>query len=527
MTSPVLIELRAFALQLADGRELLSPVSLRLDARPVALVGINGAGKSRLCEALRTRHGAAGHVLHHTGVRALPDVPAVPDARVVDLLADVLGEPALWARLAELGLDATDLSSPLSTLSGGELMRFRLACALLHEQDYLLLDEPDAHLDATARDWLESALRRHRGGVLFVSHQPETLACAQRIVELSGCRLHDYSMGFEAYRLRREHERAAQGLALRHAREALKLERERSQRARERAEQRAAKGRRERMRGSHGPLYFDFVQGRAESGQGRRETAARQREAELRATLDAELGRLTLSTRLDLRLADSDVPSGRRVLQLSGVRVERGGRVLLRDVDVVLRGRQRLAILGPNGSGKSSLLQVLRGQLQPAAGLVEVAATHCVSIDQAAALPAGVSLLTLMRHAQPGVGESRLREVLGAFGFPAARALQMADGLSAGERMRLLLCAHLAGDVTPDLLLLDEPESTLDLASRAIVQSVLGDWKGAMVLVSHSEAFVRACGVKQVLRLDGRGAWRPEELASPPCTRATQGCAFM
>lgn len=521
MTSPVLIELRAFALQLADGRELLSPASLRLDARPVALVGINGVGKSRLCQALCAGHGAAGQVLHHTSVRALPDVPAAPDARVTDLLADVLGEPALWTRMAELGLDALDLSSPLSTLSGGELMRFRLAGVFVREYDYLLLDEPDAHLDATARDWLHSALCRHRGGVLFVSHQPETLACAQRVVELSGRRLHDYSMGFDAYRLQREHEVAAQGMALRHAREALKIERERSQRARERAEQRAAHGRRERARGSHGPLYFDFVQGRAEAGEGRREAVARQREAELRATLDAERERLVLSTRLDLRLADSDVPAGRRVLQLSGMSVERGGRVLLRDVDVMLRGRQRLAILGPNGSGKSSLLQVLRGQLQPATGVVEVAATRCVYIDQAATLPAAASVLALMRDAQPGTDESRLREMLDAFGFPAPRALQSVNGLSAGERMRLLLCAHLAGDVSPDLLLLDEPESALDLASRAIVQSALGSWQGALVLVSHSEVFVRACGVRQVLRLDGRGAWCLEELAPMPCTRGT------
>lgn len=516
MTSPVLIELRAFALQLADGRELLSPVSLRLDARPAALVGINGVGKSRLCEALRARHGAAGQVLHHTSIRALPDVPAAPDARVLDLLADVLGEPALWARMVELGLDALDLSSPLSALSGGELMRIRLASMFVRESDYLLLDEPDAHLDASAREWLQSALRRHRGGVLFVSHQPETLACAQRIIELSGRCLHDYSMGFEAYRLQREHEVATQGLALRHAREALRIERERSQRARERAEQRAAHGRRERARGSHGPLYFDFVQGRAESGEGRRETAARQREAQLRATLDAERERLALAARLDLRLADSEVPAGRRVVQLASVSIERGGRVLLRDIDVEMRGRQRLAILGPNGSGKSSLLQVLHGQLEPTTGLVERAATRRVYIDQAATLPSGVSLLALMRDAQPGTGESRLREVLGAFGFPAARALQTVDGLSAGERMRLLLCAHLAGDVSPDLLLLDEPESALDLASRAIVQSVLGDWQGALVLVSHSEAFVRGCGVQQVLRLNGRGAWRTEELAALP-----------
>lgn len=513
MTSPVLIELRALALQLADGRELLSPASLRLDARPVALVGINGVGKSRLCQALCSRHGVAGQVLHHTNVRALPDLPAEPGARVTDLLADVLDEPALWTRMAELGLDALHLSRPLSALSGGELMRFRLAGAFVLEYDYLILDEPDVHLDAIAHDWLQRALCEHRGGVLFVSHQPETLACAQRVVELSGRRLHDYSMGFDAYRLQREHEVAAQGSALRHAREALKIERERSQRARERAERRAAHGRRERARGSHGPLYFDFVQGRAESGEGRREAAARQREAELHARVDAERERLVLSARLDLRLADSDTPVGRRVLQLSGVSVERGGRVLLRDVDLILQGRQRLAILGPNGSGKSSLLQVLRGQLQPATGVVEMAARRCVHIDQAATLPAGANVLALVRDAQPGAGESRLREVLGAFGFPAARALQSVDGLSAGERMRLLLCACLGGTASPDLLLLDEPEAALDLASRAIVQSALGCWQGALVLVSHSEAFVRACGVRQVLRLDGRGAWCLEELA--------------
>lgn len=500
-----MIELRGLGLRLDCGRELLAASTLTLDARCVALVGGNGVGKSSLCRAILGQlQPSEGQLLRHVPVRGLCHaLREASSASVLEALGESVSCAALWSRLAELGLADIDLARPLSTLSGGQRMRLALALAFLHAHDYLLLDEPEAHLDLEARDWLRRAVAGHRAGLLLVSHDPDTLALASRVLELSHAQLHDYALDFSAYGRQRALEREAVQRAAQRAGTELRQARARSQQARERGERRAAMGREQRRSGSQPALMCDFAQGRAERSEGRRAAAAQARQAQLQAQARAQRERLALTARFDLRL---QAPPPKVRLRVRGLRLQRGGRVLLESLDLDLQSPRRLAVLGSNGCGKSSLLAALEAAARADAR------TRVCSIGQQTALPAAATLLDCLQLLSPSLGPDRLRERLSWFGFSSAQCEQSPHGLSAGERIRLLFCAHLADGQGPGILLLDEPDNALDLPARAVVQSALAGYAGLLLVASHSRSFLAGCGVEEALWLDGRGGWRIDRM---------------
>lgn len=496
----ILLQARGLSLSLPTGRRLLQSTDLMLDRRITALVGANGSGKSHLCRALAGIDPAEAGRVHASDGVAFADARSLsPRARLGELLPD---DPPSQATIAAFGLDRLDPALPIQSLSGGERQRLALVRALAEPAALLILDEPAAHLDAAARALLAARLRRHRGGVLLVSHERELLALAERVLELSQQRLHDYPMDFAAYRQAREREQAQAARDLELARRELRQQRERAQRNAERASARAGRGERARRKGSHGAMYFDFVAGKAEAGAGRRQRQAEQRIAAAREGIEAARERLRLEADFDLRLPADPLPAGRGLLRAEGLRIAVGGRVLLDGLDLDLRGPQRLAIAGPNGSGKSLLLRALAGLRQPDGGALRRAPIPFACIDQFASVaePAA-TLLDALQQAQPELSRGEAIQRLAWFGFVDAQLRQPAISLSAGERVRLALACALAGPRVPSLLLLDEPDNHLDLHSLAIVEHALAQFRGALVVVSHSEGFLQAIGVEQRLML--------------------------
>jgi len=496
----ILLQARGLSLFLPTGRRLLESTDLVLDRRIVALVGANGSGKSHLCRALAGLDPVEeGSVRISDGV-AFADARALPErARLGQLLPD---DPASQAMVAAFGLDRLDPMLPVAALSGGERQRLALVRALAEPAALLILDEPAAHLDADTRALLAERLRRHRGGVLMVSHERELLALAQRVLELSQQRLHDYPLDFDAYRGMREREQAQAARDLDLARRELRQQRERAQRNAERASARAGQGERARRKGSHGAMYFDFVAGNAEAGAGRRQRQAQQRITAAREGIEAARERLCLDADFDLRLPADPIPAGRGVLHAEGLRITVAERVLVDRLDLDLRGPQRLAIAGANGSGKSLLLRVLAGLREPDGGSLRRAPIPFAFIDQFASIAEPQQdLLDALQQAQPGQPRGEAIQRLAWFGFVDEQLRQPAISLSAGERVRLALACALAGPRVPSLLLLDEPDNHLDLHSLAIVERALAQFRGALVVVSHSEGFLQAISVEDRLTL--------------------------
>ncbi|MEZ0090607.1 ABC-F family ATP-binding cassette domain-containing protein [Streptacidiphilus sp. EB129] len=504
------------------------------------LVGLNGSGKSTLLRLitgeLRPDAGSVGV----TGtLGCLPqdlvlaaDLP-VATALGIDTVRDallavergeateekfaVIGED--WdveerarATLDRLGLAAVPMDGTVGELSGGETVLLGLAGQLLRRPDVLLLDEPTNNLDLDARQRLYELVASWRGALVVVSHDRELLDRVDRIAELRDGAVHWYGGGFGAYQ------------------EALAVEQEAAQRTvrvagadvkrqqRELADTHVVLGRRKR----YGQKMYDTKrepravmnerkrQAQVSSGklriqQQEKVAEARERlaEAELAVRADAEI-------RVDL--AAGEVPAGRTVLTLRGVRTRYAPEGVSLDLD--LRGPERIALVGGNGSGKTTLLRTLTGELPPLAGTVEpwVPLRHLPQrldvLDDDRTVAENVAALA------PSVTANEIRARLARFLFRGARADQRVSTLSGGERFRATLAALMLADPAPQLLLLDEPTNNLDLASVRQLSSALACYRGALVVVSHDLPFLRGIGVTRWLRLDratGLSPWQPPE----------------
>ena len=494
------------------GPLLLNQVNLEIEpGERIALVGRNGAGKSTL---LRLIAGDIepddGRIVFGDGVRVArlqQEVPAEGGGTVFDQVAAGSGELgellAEFHRVSQGEFDAQALASLQSRieasggwdldqqvervlehldldgdalfdqLSGGMKRRVLLGQALVRQPDVLLLDEPTNHLDIEAIEWLEEMLRGFPGSLIFVTHDRRFLrALATRIIEIDRGQITSWPGDWDNY-LRRVEERA-------HA-EALENQRFDKRLAEEEVWIRQGiKARRTRN------------EGRVRALKAMRNERAQRRERQGNVRMEAA----------------SAGQSGRKVIEAEQVSFAWDGCDMVRDFSTTIFRGDRIGLIGPNGSGKSTLLRLLLGQLEPDAGEIRLGTGLEVAyFDQHRAV------LRDDWNAAENVGEGRdfveingrRKHVIGYlqdFLFTPERARAPITRLSGGERNRLLLARLFARP--SNLLVMDEPTNDLDVETLELLEEVLADYTGTLLLVSHDRDFldnvVTAC-----LVMEGQG----------------------
>ncbi|MBK1712406.1 ATP-binding cassette domain-containing protein [Rubrivivax gelatinosus] len=524
-----LLTLDGVAFSLADGRPLFAGLSETFDRRRTGLVGRNGIGKTVLGRLLAGELApSAGRVLRQGRVYRLAQQLA-PEGTTLAQLAgvhealqaldrieagaggehdfEILAErwdlrARLQAELQRAGLPPLAPETPAARLSGGQAMRVALAGAWLADADFLILDEPSNHLDRAGRQALLAQLARWQGGLLVISHDRELLETMQAIVELSPLGLRRYGGGWSFHAEQQAQQRcdAADELARR------QLERRREtaalQREHERQQQRQARGRRERADGSQPKLVLDARQERSEATTGRLQRRHDTRRAELEAQVRAAAARVVEDTAIVVPpLPPAVLPN--EVLVFDG-ELPFVAPPLAR-LSLVLQGATRLAVTGPNGCGKSTLLRVLAGRLAPAAGRCE-RRVACAWLDQRLAdLEPSQPAIEWLRAACRQRPEAELHTRLAQLGLAAATLGSVCGALSGGERLKLALARALLADEPARLLLLDEPGNHLDLATLQALEAMLRGWRGALVVVSHDEAFLAALALHERLEATPQG----------------------
>ncbi len=362
--------------------------------------------------------------------------------------------------LTGLGFSKTDFHRPLKQLSGGQRTRALLAKLLLSNPDLLLLDEPTNHLDIQAVEWLENFLKDWHGAVLLVSHDRYFIdQVANTIFEMSPD-LEVYRGNYSAYLVQREE---------RYRRLALEYETQREFVEKEE----------------------DYIR-RNMAGQNTRQAQGRLKRLE-RMLAESQLSRPRKSRSLHFGIQSGN-RSGNLVLRTYDLQVGYAdeGRPLFHVPDLFFTRLECAAIIGPNGAGKTTFLKTILNQIPPYAGEVDLGASLTIGYFAQAheGLVADHSLMEEIESVAPSMLPIGIRDYLAKFLFTGDDVFKPVRMLSGGERGRLAL-AKLALQ-NYNLLLLDEPTNHLDLPSQEILQSVLSEYKGTILLVSHDRYLIDA-----------------------------------
>ncbi|MCC5578498.1 ABC-F family ATP-binding cassette domain-containing protein [Microtetraspora sp. AC03309] len=513
-----------------DDTPVFSDLSFTVGGGRTGLVAPNGAGKSTLLKLIAGEYRPGGGSVSVNGVLGyLPQsLPLAGDLTVAEVLgiAPVIAalnaiesgdaseehftaigndwdiEERTRAQLDRLGLGDLEFARTLRTLSGGQVVSLGLAAQLLKRPDVLLLDEPTNNLDLDARRRLYAVLGDWNGCLLVVSHDRALLDRMDRIAELDRGEVSFYGGGFTAYE---EAVRTEQEAAERHVRSAeqeLKREKREMQQARERAERRASNAARNLKSAGLPRIFAGNMKRGAQESAGRAGQTHAARVSDAKARLD-EAGRaLRDDQKIVLQLPGTNVPAGRTVflgehLQARGLFAEPG-------IDLTIRGPERVALTGPNGAGKSTLLRLIGGELEPDGGTTRRADGRVAYLSQRLdLLDVGRTVAENLAAFAPGMPEAERMNLLARFLFRGARAHLPVGVLSGGERLRATLACVLCAEPAPQLLLLDEPTNNLDLVSVGQLESALGAYEGAFVVVSHDERFLTEIKVDRRLELSG------------------------
>jgi len=377
-----------------------------------------------------------------------------------DHLGGYTYENRIRLTLAGLGFSQADEQRPLDQLSGGQRTRALLARHLLSNPDLLFLDEPTNHLDIAAIEWLEDYLREWEGAVVIVSHDRYFL---DQVVDA----VWEMSPGLEVY-----HGNYSAYLQQREERYARRLEEFQSQQEFIEKEE-------------------DYIR-RNIAGQNTRQAQGRRKRLE-RMLEEARLTPPMESRRLHLRLEPA-TRSGELVLVTHDLSVGYAdeGRPLFSVSDLVLTRGECAAIIGPNGAGKTTFLKTILDQTPPFAGETKLGASLKVGYFAQAheGLHADWSLVQEIGAMAPNMLPAQIRDYLAKFLFTGDDVFKPVSVLSGGERGRLALaCLALQG---ANLLLLDEPTNHLDLPSQEVLQAILADYGGTILLVSHDRYLIDA-----------------------------------
>jgi len=478
MAEPPILSWEGLGLQ-QGGRWLFRDLDLHIGPRDrLALIGRNGVGKTTLLKLIDNRIEA------DLGLRSIQ-----PGTRIVmleqdpfftgydtlmDFALDGNDAPARHEVEAIAGQLGIDMERPAESASGGERRRASIARALAMAPDLLLLDEPTNHLDLAAIEWLEGWLTRYKGAFIVISHDRTFLKrLTKATLWLDRGSLRRKEIGFGGYEAWEEQVYAEEARAAEKLDAKLKLEAHWLERG---------------------------VTARRKRNQGRLEKLHQMRAQRAAMLSPAGTAKLALATDEESR--------AKSVIVAEKVTKRYGERTIIRDFSLRIQRGDRIGIVGANGAGKTTLLRLLTGELAPDEGEVTLAKTlKGVMIDQQRALMQPErTVRQILAEGGDWIDVRGVRKhvqgYLKEFLFDPAIVDMKVGVLSGGERSRLLLAREFAK--ASNLLVLDEPTNDLDLETLDLLQEVIADYEGTVLIVSHDRDFLDRT-VTVTLGLDGSG----------------------
>ena len=525
-----------------DGSPVFEGLDVAFGPGRTGLVGVNGSGKSTLLKLIAGELTPADGVVRVAGeIGYLPQNVTLDTALRVDQALGIAGKRAAlhaieagdvaeehfetvgddWdveeralATLGELGLGHVELDRTIGEVSGGESVLLRLAALLLRRPDVLLLDEPTNNLDLYARRRLYAAVESWPGVMVVVSHDRELLDLVDQIADLRSGEIGWYGGNYSAYEVALATEQEAAERMVRVAEADLRKQKRELIDAQVKLARRKRYGQKMWDQKREPKIVMGARKRAAQESAGKHRIMHEERLAEAKERLGDAVDAVRDDDEIRVDLPYTAVPPGRSVLALRELEVSYGARV---PGGLDVHGPERIALVGRNGAGKTTLLRTIAGELAPVAGEVTAHVPLRFLPQRLDVLDDTVSVVDNVARFAPGAGNNRIRAQLARFLFRGARADQLAETLSGGERFRAALAALMLAEPAPQLLMLDEPTNNLDMASVRQLTSALESYEGALIVASHDLPFLESIGITRWLMIE-EGELRettPEAVGDP------------
>lgn len=488
--------------ELPNGRTLLTDINFSLNSSITALIGPNGVGKSCLAKLLTGELQPTRGAIRRHGPLRLFQQRELPDAITVD---EYLALDYEWSLLGDKLLKGIHRQALCTHLSGGEWMRARLARSLSNH--YTILDEPTNDLDRDGREALLEFLRECPSGVLLISHDRECLELCKDVLELSNQGLAHYGGGWSAYADSKEHERQNLSDQLDLAKRNRDRVRTERVEALSRQEKRSRRGAAAAARGGMPKILIGARKRRAQVTTANIDVTTQERaDSAVRSAFEA-YSQLKVDPIMYADIVGQKIAAQKLVAEARGFNIRFQDWLYNEDLSFAWRGNIRLALKGGNGSGKSTLLKAILGEKFESRGELRTGGLNTLYIDQrCASLDDNKNVFNNIRDVG-SLSEDEIRNSLAKFLFIKETVFQQVSTLSGGERLRAALARGLLSSDKPELLILDEPTNNLDLGNIEFLENLVREFRGALIVISHDEVFLRNCGIteEKLIGLKSRG----------------------
>ncbi len=519
MTQPQIL-INQLTFTLPTGTPLFTDLTLAFAKCKIGLVGRNGIGKSTLLKLILGDIAPSSGSIQIDGRLAyVPQHPSSLEMTVAGLLEceekihalhritqgsvnevdfailndDWNIKERIQRQLTTFGLNSIPYDRQLNSLSGGELTRLLLVKVFSSHADFLLLDEPTNHLDYTARQQLYQAIIEWKGGLIVVSHDRTLLNLMDEIVELTTLGAFRYGGNYDAFLEQKSIEKIAKDQQLHDAKKFLQKTKNSIQSSHEKHEQKQSYGRELRRSGSIDKMAANSKKGRSEKTQSKllikEERMLKQAEKEWQAAKE----QIEIIEEIHVDLLKTCVPNGKVILNIEKMSFAYSEHYsIIKNFNLLLQGPERVALIGNNGSGKTTLVKLILSKLQPQLGNIYLGTNYISYLDQTSSLlnpdcSILENFLLLNREAK----ENDAYRSLAQFLFRNTATHKLVKDLSGGEKLRALLACVLMSSHPPQLLILDEPTNHLDLQSIGSIESALKNYRGAIIVISHDQQFLK------------------------------------
>ncbi len=498
----------------------------------IALIGGNGAGKSTLLEIIAGQIQAASgdvsssekpfYVPQHFG--QYDDLTVAQslgiNQKLEALQAIINGDGSLsnfskldddWnieeralAALELWSIEHIKLSQSMHKLSGGEKTKVFLSGIAIHSPSIILFDEPSNHLDTESRKQLHHLIETGKATMIVVSHDRNLLNLLDLTYELNKNGIKVYGGNYEFFKDQKKEELRALEAQADHKEKALRQAKQIAREAAERKQKEDSRGNKKQIKKGVPRIFMNTIRNKAEQSTSKLQEVHADKVNGLLQNLQQIKQELPELKELKMVFENASLHVGKILITAQNINFGYQSKYIWENpLSFQVRSGDRVAITGRNGVGKTTLLKLMMGSLKASTGTLSIADFKHLYIDQEYSLLD--NRLTIFEQVQEfntsHLPEHRLKTLLHQFLFKVDMWDKTCGQLSGGEKIKLIFCCLLVSNNSPELIILDEPTNNLDIQSLEVITSVIKDYKGTLLVISHDEYFINEIGVEEEIRL--------------------------